>query len=79
MCLYPFPYEAVCSESAVVREKFVQPGLSLFLYAVAGGHSQQVHTVPVQRVAQQLTVVIHRVNRTGEKDTTHHPQTSRIS
>lgn len=67
---YPFPYEAMRSGSAMVREQFVQPGLAVVLDAVTGGHSEQVHALAVQRVAQKLTVVIHSVHRTGERHNT---------
>lgn len=64
MCLcvtewYPFAGEAVRSWSVGVRKQFRQTGFSLLFHPVTVGHSEQVHSIAIQRVAQQLPMIIH--------------------
>lgn len=58
---HPLPRKAARPRRGGVREELVQPGLPLLLHAVAGGDRQQVNAQLVQRVAQQLPVVVDGV------------------
>ena len=58
---HPLPCEAARPRSGRVWEELIQPGLPLLQHAVARGDGEQVHSQLVQGVAEQLPVVIDRV------------------
>lgn len=67
---YPFASEAVRPRGAEVREESVQPRLPLLQQTVTGRNRDQIHPVAVQRVTQQLTVVVNALHWTV--NTEHH-------
>lgn len=53
------------SGSVGVGKQFGQAGFSLLQHPAAVGHSEQVHPIAIQRMAQQLPMIIHTAWCTG--------------
>lgn len=71
---HPLPCKAAWPGSGRVWEEFVQPGLPFLQHAVARGDGEQVHSQLVQGVAEQLPVVIDRVEgAAGQGETLSQP------
>lgn len=63
---YLFARKVMRSGGAGVRKQLWETRFSLLLHQTTVGHSEQVHSVPIQRVAQQLPVVIHSARSTRD-------------
>lgn len=60
---YLFARKAMRSGSTGVRKQLWETRFSLLLHETTVGHSEKVHSVPIQRAAHQLPMVIHSARR----------------
>lgn len=63
---YLFTRKVMRSGGTGVRKQLREARFSLLLHQTTVGHSEQVHSVPIERVAQQLPMVIHGARRTKD-------------
>ena len=65
---YPFAFKFVGTGNGLVRKELVQSRLSLRGQSVAGCDRHDVHTQPIQGVAQQLSMVVDGVGWTANDE-----------